>query len=30
MGEIGESVGLEWGGNWTGKLRDMPHFQMRE
>lgn len=30
MGEIGESVGLEWGGSWAGKLKDYPHFQMRE
>jgi peptidoglycan L-alanyl-D-glutamate endopeptidase CwlK len=27
VGEIGESVGLEWGGRWTGRLRDRPHFQ---
>lgn len=27
MGEIGVSVGLEWGGNWKG-FTDMPHFQM--
>jgi peptidoglycan L-alanyl-D-glutamate endopeptidase CwlK len=26
LGEIGESVGLEWGGRWK-KLPDMPHFQ---
>jgi peptidoglycan LD-endopeptidase CwlK len=25
MGEIGESVGLEWGGRW--KFKDQPHFQ---
>lgn len=27
MGNIGVSVGLEWGGNWEG-FTDMPHFQM--
>jgi peptidoglycan LD-endopeptidase CwlK len=26
IGEIGESVGFEWGGRWT-KLLDRPHFQ---
>jgi peptidoglycan L-alanyl-D-glutamate endopeptidase CwlK len=26
IGAIGESVGLEWGGNWEGFL-DYPHFQ---
>jgi hypothetical protein len=26
VGEIGESLGLEWGGRWTG-LVDMPHLQ---
>jgi phage tail protein X len=25
--ELGESVGLEWGGRWSPKKRDMPHFQ---
>lgn len=25
-GAIGESVGLEWGGNWT-RFKDRPHFQ---
>jgi peptidoglycan L-alanyl-D-glutamate endopeptidase CwlK len=25
-GEIGKSVGLEWGGDWT-RLKDLPHFQ---
>lgn len=29
IGEIGESVGLEWGGRWT-LLRDYPHFQRKE
>jgi peptidoglycan L-alanyl-D-glutamate endopeptidase CwlK len=29
MGEIGESVGLEWAGRWTGKLRETAHFQFR-
>lgn len=27
VGELGESVGLEWSGRWTGKLREMAHFQ---
>ena len=27
IGELGESVGLEWGGRWQHK--DMPHFQDR-
>lgn len=27
IGRIGESMGLEWGGNWT-RLVDRPHFQM--
>lgn len=27
LGEIGKSVGLEWGGDWPGKKRDLPHFQ---
>lgn len=26
VGEIGKSVGLEWGGDWTKK--DLPHFQL--
>lgn len=28
VGTIGESIGLEWGGNW--KFKDMPHFQYIE
>ncbi len=28
LGEIGESLGLEWGGRW--KQRDCPHFQIKE
>lgn len=27
IGEMGEAVGLEWAGRWTGKLREMAHFQ---
>ncbi|MEK3853452.1 M15 family metallopeptidase [Cytobacillus sp. FSL H8-0458] len=27
VGEIGESLGLEWGGRWTS-FRDYPHFQL--
>jgi peptidoglycan L-alanyl-D-glutamate endopeptidase CwlK len=26
VGKIGESLGLEWGGNWT-TFKDEPHFQ---
>lgn len=26
IGEIGESVGLEWAGRWV-RFREMPHFQ---
>lgn len=28
VGAIGQSVGLEWGGTWPGKKRDLPHFQL--
>ena len=27
IGEMGEAVELEWAGRWTGKLREMAHFQ---
>lgn len=27
-GQIGQRVGLEWGGAWT-KSKDYPHFQLR-
>ncbi len=27
IGAIGKSLGLEWGGDWTG-FRDRPHFQL--
>lgn len=27
VGRLGESIGLEWGGRWTG-LVDKPHFQL--
>lgn len=27
IGAIGESVGLEWAGRWTGKLKETAHFQ---
>lgn len=30
MGEIAESVGLEWSGRWTGKFREIGHFQMNK
>lgn len=28
-GEIGMSIGLDWGGAWI-KSKDFPHFQLRE
>jgi peptidoglycan L-alanyl-D-glutamate endopeptidase CwlK len=28
-GEIGKSIGLEWGGDWLGKKKDKPHFQLK-
>lgn len=28
MGEIGKELGLIWGGDWPGKKRDMPHFEI--
>lgn len=28
LGEIGESVGLEWGGHWES-ITDMPHYQYK-
>lgn len=28
MGKLGESIGLEWGGDWAGTLQDHPHFQI--
>lgn len=27
IGEMAEDAGLEWAGRWTGKLREMAHFQ---
>lgn len=27
LGEIGKSLGLEWGGDWTS-FKDRPHFQL--
>jgi len=27
IAEIGESIGLEWAGNWKGSFREMAHFQ---
>lgn len=29
VGEIGKSIGLEWGGDWT-TIVDMPHFQLSD
>lgn len=26
-GKIGESLGLVWAGRWTGKIREVAHFQ---
>jgi peptidoglycan LD-endopeptidase CwlK len=28
-GEIGQKVGLEWGGSWI-KTKDFPHFELKE
>lgn len=28
-GKIGEALGLEWAGRWTGKLREVAHFQLK-
>lgn len=28
IGPIGKSVGLEWGGDWPDKKKDLPHFQL--
>ena len=28
VGQIGKSIGLEWGGDWTA-IKDRPHFQLR-
>jgi peptidoglycan L-alanyl-D-glutamate endopeptidase CwlK len=30
MGACGESVGLEWAGQWVGGLREYVHFQKRK
>ena len=29
IGALGESCGLEWAGRWTGKLKEMAHFQKK-
>lgn len=29
VGQLGEQLGLEWAGRWTGKLRETAHFQYR-
>ncbi len=29
MGAIAMAMGLTWGGNWRGKLRDYPHFELK-
>jgi peptidoglycan L-alanyl-D-glutamate endopeptidase CwlK len=29
LGKLGESIGLEWGGNFSS-MPDLPHFQLRE
>jgi peptidoglycan L-alanyl-D-glutamate endopeptidase CwlK len=28
-GKLGESLGLFWGGSWSGKDEDQPHFELR-
>ena len=30
VGEMGEKVGLEWAGRWSGNIREFPHFQHRD
>lgn len=30
LGELGESVGLEWAGRWPASKREFPHFQKKE
>lgn len=25
---VGKTLGLEWGGDWEGKKRDLPHYQL--
>lgn len=30
MGRIAESMGIEWAGRWTGKLKETAHFQVTE
>lgn len=27
-GQIGKDLGLVWGGDWSAKKRDMPHFEL--
>ena len=27
-GQVASAVGLEWAGNWVGKLREKPHIQL--
>ena len=27
VGQLGESVGLQWSGRWSGKLKETAHFQ---
>ena len=29
IGEEAEKLGLDWGGNWKGKLNDRPHVQVK-
>lgn len=30
VGHVGESLGLEWGGSWTGGWVDKPHLQLKK
>ena len=30
MGRIAESLGIEWAGRWTGKLKETAHFQVTD
>ena len=30
MGLVGEAVGLEWAGRWTGSMKESVHFQIKK
>lgn len=29
LGQIGVSLGLEWAGQWVGKMRELDHFEYK-